>query len=79
MGDAPALTYRLCPRCSRALPSSSTERYCVNDGAALIDACGACGAAITSPLARYCPQCGKAFADSEAAPGSARRRVRQAP
>lgn len=54
----PGLTYRLCPRCARAVPTSSGERYCVNDGTELLGACPQCGAPITSPYARFCVRCG---------------------
>jgi Double zinc ribbon len=60
-GDS-VLSYRLCPRCSRAVPAHSAERYCVNDGTRLLDACPVCGAAITSPYSRYCAGCGRSLA-----------------
>lgn len=53
-----SLTYRLCPVCLRAVPTRSPERYCVNDGARLLERCPACGSPITSPYARHCGQCG---------------------
>lgn len=55
------LTYRLCPRCARAVPASSGERYCVNDGARLLEACPQCHAPITSPYAHFCQGCGAAL------------------
>ncbi|WP_309571028.1 zinc ribbon domain-containing protein [Deinococcus sp.] len=58
-----ALRYRLCPRCLRAVPGTSGERYCVNDGTRLLDSCPACGAAITSPYARHCSRCGHTLGD----------------
>lgn len=64
LGPAPtpaAVRYRLCPRCARAVPSTSGERYCANDGARLLDACPQCHAPITSPYARYCVRCGTDF------------------
>ncbi len=54
--------YRLCPRCFRAVPARSNERYCVNDGSWLIERCPICEARITSPYARFCAQCGLEFA-----------------
>ena len=54
----PALIYRLCPRCARAVPGSSAERYCANDGTRLLEVCPQCGAPITSPYARFCVRCG---------------------
>ena len=63
------LCYRLCPCCSRAVPASSSERYCVNDGTWLTDACPLCCAPIVSPYACYCATCGepllKSTQDSE--------------
>lgn len=56
--SAPALAYRLCPRCLRAVPTTSGERYCANDGIRLLDTCAQCGAPITSPYARFCVRCG---------------------
>lgn len=55
---SPPLTYRLCPRCARAVPAGSGERYCVNDGTELLSACPWCAAPITSPYARFCTRCG---------------------
>ena len=52
------LAYRLCPRCQRAVPISSPERYCSNDGALLIGACPECRTPIGSPFARFCAACG---------------------
>ena len=52
------VSYRLCPRCGRAVPAASSERYCINDGARLLDACPTCQAPIVSPYARHCGQCG---------------------
>ncbi len=52
------LRYRLCPRCARAVPHRSGERYCPNDGARLMDACPQCWSPITSPYARFCVRCG---------------------
>jgi predicted amidophosphoribosyltransferase len=56
------LRYRLCPRCVRAVPIRSTERYCINDGEWLLEACPLCGAAITNPYTRFCGCCGLEFA-----------------
>jgi predicted amidophosphoribosyltransferase len=55
-------TYQLCPRCFRAVPSSSEEHYCPNDGTRLLAACPHCQAAIVSPYARFCTTCGKSLA-----------------
>ncbi|CAM3831494.1 zinc ribbon domain-containing protein [Deinococcus frigens] len=55
---SPPLAYRLCPRCARAVPATSGERYCANDGTRLMDACPQCRAPITSPYARFCVRCG---------------------
>ncbi len=53
------VAYRLCPRCQRAIPTSSPERFCVNDGTRLLDACPECHAPIGSPYARFCASCGR--------------------
>jgi DNA-directed RNA polymerase subunit RPC12/RpoP len=53
--------YRICPRCARAVPLASEERYCTNDGVRLLEACPACGARIPSPYARFCGRCGREF------------------
>ena len=52
------LGYRLCPRCARAVPHTSGERYCANDGTRLLEVCPHCGSPITSPYARFCVRCG---------------------
>jgi hypothetical protein len=56
------ITYRLCPRCARAVPGDSRERYCINDGERLLEECGSCHTAITSPYTRFCAGCGLEFA-----------------
>ncbi|PYE53909.1 zinc ribbon domain-containing protein [Deinococcus yavapaiensis] len=61
------LAYRLCPRCLRAVPATSGERYCVNDGVRLLEACPRCGAPIASPYARFCPRCGAPLAENGSA------------
>lgn len=63
MGNATKtdLRFRLCPRCSRAVPASSEERFCINDGTRMMEGCPHCGAAITSPYARFCGACGLEF------------------
>jgi predicted amidophosphoribosyltransferase len=55
------LHYRLCPRCFRAVPANSSERYCINDGSWLLEHCPLCSAPITNPYARYCAGCGLEF------------------
>lgn len=52
------LRYRLCPRCARAVPVSSSERYCINDGTLMLERCPDCGEGIASPYARFCAACG---------------------
>ena len=56
-----ATLYRLCPVCFRAVPVQSQERYCINDGTLLLEACPACQRPITSPYARFCGECGSEF------------------
>ncbi len=60
-GRWPPLHYRLCPSCARAVPISSPEHYCINDGTWLLDACPLCSAPISSPYARYCASCGESL------------------
>ena len=55
------LSYRLCPQCFRAVPNTSSERYCINDGSWLLEVCPLCGSAITSPYTRFCSCCGLEF------------------
>ena len=54
-------TYRLCPRCLRAVPAQSGEHFCINDGEPLLERCPCCGKGITSPFTRYCAACGTPF------------------
>jgi hypothetical protein len=55
------LHYRLCPRCQRAVPTTSSERYCINDGSWLLERCPLCSTTITNPYARFCAACGLEF------------------
>ena len=57
--------YRLCPRCFRAVPLQSLERYCINDGNWLLAACPVCDSPINSPYARFCAVCGCAFGQDQ--------------
>jgi hypothetical protein len=59
-----ALRYRLCVRCFRAVPATSGECYCINDGSPMLEACVLCATPITSPYARFCACCGLEFATS---------------
>jgi hypothetical protein len=59
-----ALRFRLCVRCFRAVPTSTSERYCINDGTPMLEACPLCNTAISSPYARFCASCGLEFAMS---------------
>ncbi|MCA9839729.1 MAG: zinc ribbon domain-containing protein [Trueperaceae bacterium] len=52
------LTYLLCPKCQRSLPSSAKEHYCPNDGSKMLSACPQCNTPITSPYSRFCTNCG---------------------
>jgi predicted amidophosphoribosyltransferase len=58
-----ALRYRLCVRCFRAVPATLDERYCINDGTPMLEACPSCGTPITSPYTRFCAACGLEFQD----------------
>lgn len=51
-------TYRICPRCARAVATSTQEQFCSNDGERLLERCTNCQANITSPYARFCAVCG---------------------
>jgi hypothetical protein len=62
--DPERLAYHLCPRCLRAVPRRSGERYCVNDGERLLEVCPACHAPILSPYAHFCAACGHPFSAS---------------
>ncbi len=65
---AQVLRYRLCPQCGRAVPASSRERHCVNDGVRLLDACPSCGEAINTPFGRYCAGCGRLLVGARTPP-----------
>ena len=56
------LGFKLCPRCGRALPASSDERHCINDGEVLLIACPVCDTQITHPYAKHCSSCGYEYA-----------------
>lgn len=56
-----SLHYRICPCCTRAVPVESGEKYCINDGTAMLEQCRTCQAPILSPYAQNCFQCGLAF------------------
>ena len=58
------LRYRLCVLCFRAVPATTSEQYCINDGTPMLETCLLCGTAITSPYARFCASCGFEFATS---------------
>ncbi|MBZ9714237.1 zinc ribbon domain-containing protein [Deinococcus multiflagellatus] len=60
--------YALCPLCGRAVPLAARERYCPNDGRALLRGCPGCGAPLRTPYARFCTGCGAALLDT-APPG----------
>jgi predicted amidophosphoribosyltransferase len=53
-----AVQFRLCSHCGRAVPSTSNERFCPNDGTRLLEVCPKCAANIGNPYARHCTQCG---------------------
>jgi hypothetical protein len=59
------LRYRLCPCCTRAVPATSSERYCINDGTWMLEGCPLCSTAITSPYTCFCATCGLEFATLE--------------
>jgi DNA-directed RNA polymerase subunit RPC12/RpoP len=54
--------FKLCPRCGRAVPASSNEKHCINDGEPLLVQCPACTTRIAHPYAKHCSRCGYEFA-----------------
>lgn len=50
--------YHLCAICGRAVPATSKELHCINDGERLLESCPRCQTRITSPYAQFCPHCG---------------------
>jgi hypothetical protein len=68
--DTISLFFCLCPRCHRAVPGDTFERYCINDGTAMLECCPVCKTRITSPYARFCRCCGLAFATVSQTPQS---------
>ena len=58
---AGSLTFRLCPRCGRAVAADTQERFCINDGEPLLERCAHCQAEIHSPYAQYCAGCGHLY------------------
>lgn len=63
--DQIEIWYRICPRCLRAVPASSRERHCINDGIRLLERCQNCGERIRNPLARHCSNCGQGIAKTK--------------
>jgi formate dehydrogenase maturation protein FdhE len=55
------LGFKLCPRCGRAIPASSEEAFCINDGVRLLKTCPQCDTRILHPYAKHCSNCGTAF------------------
>jgi hypothetical protein len=53
--------YHLCPKCARAVPSATQEKYCPNDGEKMLECCPVCETKIRSPYARHCGGCGLEF------------------
>jgi predicted amidophosphoribosyltransferase len=58
------LHFRLCLCCFRAVPATTSEQYCINDGTPMLEACPSCATPITSPYARFCAACGLEFTRS---------------
>jgi ribosomal protein L37E len=56
------LGFKLCPRCGRAIPASSDEKHCINDGEILLTTCPVCATTIMHPYAKHCSSCGYEFA-----------------
>ncbi|NJK45206.1 MAG: zinc ribbon domain-containing protein [Pleurocapsa sp. SU_196_0] len=71
--------FRLCPICARAVPLDSTELFCINDGARMLEECPRCHAGIHSPYTRHCSSCGLDFhAASSFSRGASTNEVRHA-
>jgi uncharacterized CHY-type Zn-finger protein len=68
--DTSQLFFYLCPCCHRAVPGNTFEHYCINDGTPMLECCPVCKTRITSPYARFCANCGLAFANVTKAPQS---------
>jgi uncharacterized C2H2 Zn-finger protein len=64
--SSPMIGFKLCPRCGRAVPASSGEKHCINDGEVLLKACPTCETSITHPYAKHCSSCGYEFARATA-------------
>jgi hypothetical protein len=58
----PIMGFKLCPRCGRAVPASSDEGHCINDGEMLLKSCPVCDSGIMHPYAKHCSNCGYEFA-----------------
>lgn len=43
------------------MPLDSDERYCIYDGAEMLTECRHCRHPVTSPYARFCPECGRRY------------------
>lgn len=65
-------TYRLCPRCGRAVSATTHEVFCINDGERLLERCLHCQAKIRSPHAQFCSACGVAYVEARAQEAQAR-------
>lgn len=64
------VSYRICPRCFRAVRLQSGELYCANDGEQLLERCPHCAARILSPYAQYCVRCGTPFGANQTHSGA---------
>lgn len=59
-----AVSYHICPKCTRAVPAESQELFCSNDGTKLLMACPGCSGLILSPYSQFCSRCGHPYAGS---------------
>lgn len=59
------VAYRLCPKCLRSVPGAANERFCIQCGTPMLEACPKCKAPITSPYARFCGECGFEYRHSK--------------
>jgi hypothetical protein len=63
--------YRICPACERSASAESDERFCVNDGTKMLEACSHCQALIKVAGAKFCAACGLPYKTASATPNEA--------
>ena len=53
--------YRQCPTCDHSVSLASDERFCVHDGAKMLESCAHCDAPIRVAGAKFCGACGAQY------------------